>query len=114
MEALVKQLVEVNIAQQAMHWELLEEQRQQTALLRSELSQLPAAQTGIAAGAAVSRSKPSRFILKLTEADDIEAYLQALRGRRLGRKGPMRNGAAQKSYQDLTADQSTHYEGLKK
>lgn len=46
MEALVKQLVEVNIAQQAMHWELLEEQRQQTALLRSELSQLPAAQTG--------------------------------------------------------------------
>ena len=38
MEALVKQLVESNLAQQAMHQELMEEQRHQTALLRAELS----------------------------------------------------------------------------
>ena len=30
----------------------------------------------MAAGAAVSRPAPSRFILKQTETDDIEAYLQ--------------------------------------
>jgi hypothetical protein len=33
MEALVRQLVEANIVQQAIHQELLEEQRQQIALL---------------------------------------------------------------------------------
>ena len=66
MEALVKHLVEANITQQAMHWVLLEEQRQQTALLRVEFSQLTAAQAGRAAGTAVSCPKPSRFILKLT------------------------------------------------
>lgn len=71
MEALVKQLVEVNKSQQAMHQELLEEHRQQIALLRAELCQLTSAQAGMVAGAAVS--------LKLKEADDIEAYFPSLR-----------------------------------
>ena len=40
----MKQLGAANIAQQDMHWELLEERCQQTTLLRAELSQLTAAQ----------------------------------------------------------------------
>ena len=76
MEALLNQLAEANITQQSMHRELLKEQRQQNALLQAELSQLTAAHARLVAGPAVSQPKPSMFILKLTEADDIEAYFQ--------------------------------------
>ncbi|XP_064195362.1 uncharacterized protein LOC135256967 [Anguilla rostrata] len=64
------------------------------------------------------------FLLKLTEADDIEAYLQAFERTAAREKwpqaqwasllAPFLSGAAQKTYQDLTAEQATHYEGLKK
>lgn len=78
----------------------------------------------MAAGAAVSCPKPSKFILKLTEADDIEAYLQAFERtaarekwsheQRISLLAPFLSGTAQKTYQDLTADQAMHYEWLKK
>ncbi|KAF1388735.1 hypothetical protein PFLUV_G00065720 [Perca fluviatilis] len=123
MEALVQQLVESNLAQQAMHRELMEE-RHQTSLLRAELSQLTAAQAGRAAGPTVSSPKPSLFILKLTEKDDIEAYLQAFE-RTAAREewppeqwasllAPFLSGSAQRTYQDLAVDQATNYDVLKK
>jgi hypothetical protein len=62
--------------------------------------------------------------LKLTEADDIEADLQASKRMATREKlphdqwasllAPFLSGAAQKTYQDLTVEQATHYEVLKK
>ena len=59
MEVLVQQLVEANIAQQAMHQELM--------------GALRASQVGMAAD---YRPVLSRFILKQIETEDIEAYFQ--------------------------------------
>ena len=109
MEALLQQLVEASVTQQAMQ--------------REWMGALTAGQASMAAGATASRPAPSRFILKQTETADIEAYLQTFEGTAVREKwnpeqwasllAPFLSGIAQKAYQDLTDDQAANYEGLK-
>lgn len=87
--------MEANAAQQAMHQELM-------GVLTAHI--------GLTAGAAVSRPTPSMFILKQTETDDIQAYLQTFVRKEKwppGPMGPFLSGAAQKVYQDLTKRHTT-------
>ena len=110
MEALMKQLVEVSMAHQATTRELV--------------GALAAGHGGVAAGATASRPAPSRFLLKQTETDDIEAYLNTFERTAVWENwdpaqwasllAPFLSGTAQKAYQDLTDDQASNYEGLKK
>ena len=110
MEALMKQLVEVSMAHQATTRELV--------------GALAAGHGGVAAGATASRPAPSRFLLKQTETDDIEAYLNTFERTAVRENwdpaqwasllAPFLSGTAQKAYQDLTDVQASNYEGLKK
>ena len=78
-------LVEANLTQKPMNCKVLEEQ---TTLLRAELNR------HTAAVAYHSRINHRQFILKLMEADDIEAYLQAFEGTSVREGRPMEQWAS--------------------
>lgn len=116
MENLIKQLAHDSQAQHDMHREFITEQRNQKARLLAQLQTLSA---GAPQVTPASGPNPGRFLLKMTEADDMEAYLLSFartatwEGRPestwAGLLGPFLAGEEQQAYFDLSYDQAKGY-----
>ncbi|KAJ8412016.1 hypothetical protein AAFF_G00142830 [Aldrovandia affinis] len=117
MEPLIKQLKKGHAAQLEHNQALMEEQRQQTTLLRMEVARLSAT-------ANPRQPNPSAFIVKMTAEDDVETYLNTFErtatrerwapGQWAGLIAPFLSGAAQHTYQDLDEVQAADYPVLKR
>ncbi|KAK9542077.1 hypothetical protein VZT92_002072 [Zoarces viviparus] len=123
MEDLMRELVRMSAEQQTLNRAMIQEQRQQNAFLHAEVQKCMAAAPPALREGTV-QPNPSRFIPKMTESDDIEAYLTAFErtAKREGWPddswadlvGPFLLGPAQQAYLDLTTDQAKDYAVLKK
>lgn len=123
MEDLVRELVRISAEQQTLHRAMIQEQRPQNALIHAELQQSRAAAPPTPREGS-SQPNPSRFIPKMTESDDIEAYLTAFE-RTAKREdwpnetwsdlvGPFLLGPAQQAFLDFPVDQAKEYAALKR